>query len=185
MRFAGGVGYVDMELDFDAVVSDSVNVRGAGITWQFDFGGALSDGVVLGAGYHGTVASDTTVDGDPAGNGTASFLMFGGFLSVFPDPRGGLELGGMLALALAEQSGADPFGNAGTLETEVLSGPGGALWVGYAGWVSANWALGGLVRVSAGWMSGSSQAIDSNAVLDTETTASARSVALCFNAVYQ
>jgi hypothetical protein len=92
----------------------------------------------------------------------------------------------MLALALAEQTGADPFGNAGTLETEVLAGPGVALWVGYAGWVSANWALGGLVRASAGWMSGSSHAIESNgALLDTDTTASARSIALCFNAVYQ
>jgi hypothetical protein len=112
--------------------------------------------------------------------------MFGGFLSVFPDPRGGLELGGMLALALAEQTAADPFGNTGTLETEFLGGPGVALWLGYAGWVSANWALGGPLRGSAGWMSGSSRGIERNGILlDVDTSATARSIALCFNAVYQ
>jgi hypothetical protein len=187
MRFAGGVGYVDLSLEFDALPGATVDSRGGGLAWQFDFGGALADGVVMGAGYHGVVATDPEVEGASTTSSTsASFLMLGGFISVFPDPRGGLELGGMLALALAEQSAADPLGDTAILETDLLGGPGVAVWVGYAGWVSANWAIGGLVRGSAGWMSGTSQSFQpGGGIQENDTSATARSIALCFNAVYQ
>ncbi len=187
MRFAGGVGYLDLSLEFDALGGAEVDSRGGGLAWQFDFGGALADGVVMGAGYHGVVATDPEVDGaTSASSASASFLMLGGFVSVFPDPRGGLEIGGMLALALAEQTATDPFGDAGTVETDFLAGPGAALWAGYAGWVSSNWAIGGLLRASAGWMSGTTQSIQTSGVIaEADTRATARSIALCFNAVYQ
>ncbi len=171
MRFAGGAGYLVLEVD------SSATARGPGITWQFDFGGALADGVVLGGSYTGLVASNVTVEGTRT-SGDASLLQLGPFVSVFPDPRGGLELGAMLALAFGEQSGG----------TDFAAGPGIGLWAGYTGWVSANWALGGLLRASGAWMTGDASdgvgyATSSSPRREIDVTGG--SIALCFNALYQ
>jgi hypothetical protein len=178
---AAGVGYVHLQSEFDTFQGTTASF--GGLAFQLDLGGAPANGVVLGAGLGGIIATDAEVEG-PLGSSEAevSFSTVGVFVSVFPDPRGGLELGAMAAVASAAQSGVD-VGNDTSLYTDV-TGPGVAVWASYNGWVSANWALGGLVRGSIGWMSGTTEEFRFEPVREIETTATARSLMLCFDAMY-
>jgi hypothetical protein len=106
----------------------------------------------------------------------------GVFASFFPDPRGGFELGVMAAVARAELVANAPVEDV-SLYSE-LTGPGVAAWASYNGWVSANWSLGAMLRGSAGWMTGNTEAWQRDTIVDIDTRAAARSIVLCFDAMY-
>jgi hypothetical protein len=181
MRLAGGIGYLNLDVEFDSAAIPSTSLSGAGITWEFDFGWSVMPGVVIGGGYGGMVAFTPRPEGQRSSQGNEAFaLTLGPFIDVFPDPRGGLEIGGMFGLAGASYSYSE---NDVIVRSESLTGFGGSLWAGYTGWVSANWSVGFLARGGIGWVEGRAPAETATAFIDANQSGTSWTLALLFNPI--
>lgn len=183
MRLAGGGGYLSLDLSW---AKQSTAVSGGGVSWDFAFGGSLLDGLVIGGSYAAVVAVEPKIEGF-TNDRSAAFLTLAPFLNWFPDPRAGFEVGASLGFGLAQLKGSAASG--AVFKADSLSGLGGSLWLGWTGWVSTNWALGGLLKASYASLSGSATAtlcgVDFCFEQSTDSRASVRAFALLFNSVFQ
>jgi hypothetical protein len=111
-------------------------------------GGTPATGVVVGGGllFQTAVSPGQTIDGPPLQGldsypgGGVGLALFGPFIDVFPNPSDGFHLGAELGLAGVGLKGNDD---------KLSGGGGGSIWVGYMGWMSSQWSVGGLVRGTA------------------------------------
>jgi hypothetical protein len=142
LRLSTGFGYQGVS---SSAGDSNVSTNGAGFALDIMIGGTPANGVVIGGGILGqTAVSPGQSSEGPAASGLAShpgggvgLVVIGPFVDVFPNPTGGFHLGAELGIA-----GIGLKGNNDTLS----GGFGGSMWVGYMGWMSSQWSLGGLVR---------------------------------------
>jgi hypothetical protein len=146
--------YLRMSLGGGSVAARGYRSDSAGAEQEYSFegnavqgdlliGGTPMPGLVLGGAYLGSYAArsqETERDGTDVG---MSFGVVGPFIDIYPDPRGGLHLGGMLGPA-ASVTYDDRYE-----EKTAAVGFGGGVWVGYDFWIGDQWSLGGVLRASA------------------------------------
>jgi hypothetical protein len=166
---AGGIGARTTRNDGSA----GFETGSGGSAFDFMLGGSPMPGLTLGGGFQfdlGQRDPDTGPDGEPRSATRDAFVLVGPFIDVYPSPRGGFHLGGMLggaALAHSESDDADPL---------TYQGAGGSIWLGYDWWVARQWSLGAMLRAS-------SAELESTDALAGER-ARAGSVALLFTVLY-
>jgi hypothetical protein len=147
LRLSVGGGALATETDFSA--DGGMSVRGGGIALDLTLGGTPTPGLVIGGGFllqeafdprlefH---AGDFQISGRARGRGSSmEFLVLGPMIDAFPNPNGGFHLGALIgpaSVGLPDQN------------DNASAGFGLSAWVGYMWWVSSEWSLGGLLRVT-------------------------------------
>jgi hypothetical protein len=130
--FAGSVSEED--------AADGTDVRGVASVGEFAIGGAVRPGIILGAGFYSStlLASDRDVHGrmppEDVLDGGENMTLFGPFVDVYVDPTGGMHFQGAVGVA----TGGD-----------IAVGAGLMLGAGYEWWVSDEWAIGVMGRLTA------------------------------------
>jgi hypothetical protein len=119
---------------------------GGGLALDLVIGGSPSPGFVVAYGFAGQIAHEPNVamegslggDAEKTSSKSLGLAVHGIALDVFPDPKGGLELGGLLGVA-----------NVGTGPEDTSSfGWAAALWGGYGFWVQEQISLVALLRLA-------------------------------------
>jgi len=174
----GGGGLV-AEREYDASSLGKSTLRGGGGAIDLLIGGTPTPGFVIGGGFLLNGAQDPsneTAAGDFDTDAQTSTLILGPFIDGFPDPEGGLHIGGMLGLAgYAVDSDDD------ALKDEETNGFGGALWIGLGGWVGTAWALDGMLSFTGVATRGEFELPDGTDVTEDVT---AGTFSILFTALY-
>jgi hypothetical protein len=162
-----------------ANVSD-LKVTGGGLSFDILVGGTPTPGLVIGGILAADAASKPTVkqDGVESNDDFDSALaLIGPFIDGFFDPEGGFHVGGALGLT------AYAFDNRSITEdnNKNFGGGGASVWVGYDAWVSSQWSIGGMLRLTGA--SGTRDLVDASNVTETQKATSG-SFALLFTALY-
>jgi len=182
LRMTVGPGWLSTNVDFDS--GAHATFQGTGLNLDLMLGGTPTPGLTVGGGAWLGSADEPEVDFEVSGSSeeepvyrsSMGYGVFGPFIDVYPNPRTGFHFGagfGVGFVALPAREGApddDPGNGAG--------GGGAVLFGGYDFWVSANWSLGGMLRLMA------IQARNGSAEAETPFEASARSAAILFSALY-
>ncbi len=174
LRMALGGGALAATYESSTAAGAEAEVGGGGVGIDLWLGGTPWPGLVIGGAITGNSAANPRVE-TSAGSSSAdktnlSATMLGLFVDGFPDPEGGLHIGGMLGLATLTYTDKDND------EERRHGGGGAALWVGYAGWIGSDWSLGGMLR-------GTVQATE-NEDSDLDEQARARSLSIMLTALY-
>ncbi|MCC6900528.1 MAG: hypothetical protein IT377_16230 [Polyangiaceae bacterium] len=145
LRMSLGAGWLSLALDADP----EATLKGAGGGLDLMLGGTPVDGLVIGGGVFSASVTDPRVESGGKSSdlsGQASLTVLGPFVDGFFDPKGGLHVGGAVGLATAK---VEPDDSDSGFDEKPYNGAGLALFAGYDAWVSANWSLGGTVRLVA------------------------------------
>ena len=140
-RASVGIGALNQSISTDSRVVPDYSTSGGGLAYDIFIGGSPATGLAIGGTIMalGTTNADIEVDGaETGGEANTSHAIIGVFVDGFPQPNGGLHLGGALGFA----GDAIEVGD----ETTSLGGFGGAAWVGYGCWVAGDWSLGGMLQ---------------------------------------
>jgi hypothetical protein len=159
LRLATGFGAYN-ETIRQKGADDQTAVTGIATVSEIAVGRAVRPGVIFGGGVWscGVLASDRAVRGpappseviDSQGN----FSLIGPFLDYYFDPRRGLHLQG--AAGFATLRGIEV--QSGEFDRHALSLGGGLMMgFGYEWWVSNEWSLGVLGRITGGFTTGTDQ----------------------------
>jgi hypothetical protein len=143
LRASGGLGYLGATLDTGVFEADS---SGMGLNFELLVGGGPAPGLSVGGGVLGGLQLFGDWESDQVAGSTSGDLttfVIGPFVDGYPDPNGGLHIGGLIGLATAsfEVPGASDGLNG--------IGIGGAGWLGYDVWVAPEWSMGGALRLDA------------------------------------
>jgi hypothetical protein len=140
-RVSIGVGALNQSVSTDSRVFRDYSTSGGGLAYDIMLGGSPATGLAIGGALIGLGATnaDVEVDDVKVGELDSSHAILGVFIDGFPQPNGGLHLGGAVGFA------GDAFQQDGE-DTKSLGGFGGAAWVGYGFWVGPDWSLGGMLR---------------------------------------
>jgi hypothetical protein len=149
--FRGSLGFGTLAFDqkSDLAGIPSGRVSGLGTASDLMLGGTPAPGVVVGGALLATHAPNPNFDSNrPAiePGVAASLAIIGPFVDVFFDPRRGFHLGAAAGPSAIWYRDLDPTPST---DREAYLGVGAAAWAGYDAWISANWSLGGYVRVLA------------------------------------
>jgi hypothetical protein len=136
LRLGVGPNFASGTLD---TAADS-STDGFGVATQLAIGWTVRRGLVVGVGTFPMVNPAPSYDGIAAGGQHISAT--GPFVDYYVDPRKGLHVQAGLLLAVGYLDGGDREGNVG-------AGVAGTAGVGYEVFVSDEWSLGGVVRVTA------------------------------------
>lgn len=159
--------------------SFSGEIQSSGTTGCFDLAiaGTPSPGVAIGGAVVTATVDKPKVkseQGTVTADSLAALSIVGPMVDVFLNPEGGFHLGGMVGPAVVQAPES-------TLSRKsTASGFGAAAWTGYAFWVSSEWSLGGLARLTASSAKGSQ---DVNGIT-THDTYSGVSIAVLATALY-
>jgi hypothetical protein len=178
MTVGGGLLSTRSSVSDTVDTSDArLSVDGAGYLFDFGIGGSPAPGLVVGGAILVQDAWSPRVRyRGPTGfalerTGPVSeslwFALVGPMVDAFPDPDGGLHVGGTLGIAVLGLE--DDAGNAST-------GLGAAAWVGYLWWVSSEWSIGATLRMA---FAGTGRELP-----DGDATDITRSLGLGFTALY-
>ena len=121
-----------------------LKVTGFGFGFDFLIGGSLDEGLHLGAVLGGASfpTPDLKAQGATVANNTdLNSFHVGAAMDYYLDPEGGLHLLGELGYAQLSGSGS-------LVEPQTLQGVGLCAGLGYDAWVSDNWSLGALGRLT-------------------------------------
>lgn len=135
-RFAAGPGYAIGTLDAPSGESGST---GVGVGTQLAIGWTLRPGLVVGAGTFPAVTPAPSYDGIDAGGQHVSAT--GPFVDYYLSPTGGLHALAGLLFAAGYLDGGDREGHVGF-------GWGATAGIGYDQFISDEWSLGGIARVT-------------------------------------
>jgi len=142
-----GIGGLSADRKYDTSSIPNSKLSGGGPGFNLLIGGTPSPGFALGGGLlwngvHNPEAEvgESTFDTEDVDIATS---MLGVFIDGFPDPEGGLHIGGMLGLV-----GFEVAADNDALD-EQTGGLGAAAWIGYGGWVGSDWSLGGMLQLTA------------------------------------
>jgi hypothetical protein len=149
-RVSLGAGYLSTGLEGGG--AGHLDMGGASVDIDLMLGATPIPGLVIGGAYFFDQAPSPTVS-QGARSGTLdyslNFGVIGAFVDAFPNPSGGLHLGGIFGLSAATLS------STGGGTAAAARGFGGGGFFGYDGWIGDQWALGGFARVMAGSVSDS------------------------------
>lgn len=152
LRLGIGYGYLNTSSSFSGDINGQpardligdFTYSGSGPALDFAIGGTPARGLVIGYAYAGQIvlAPRVTIE-TPYGEQTKepknnlASATHGLLVDVFPNPRGNLELGGLVGFAVVStgQEGNSSLGMAG------------AIWGGYGVWASDQMSLVGLLRL--------------------------------------
>ncbi len=151
-RGAAGFGYLS---DSESASGESASVHGPAGAFEVFVGGTPVPGLAIGGFISAVAATSPTVsltlDGQEYSasnsNSTLNFVTIGPYVDYYPDPTSGLHVLG--ALGFAELDVSDGDGNTSTNSATGFSLGAG---VGYDWWVSDEWSLGVLARLTYGSM---------------------------------
>jgi hypothetical protein len=149
MRLSLGANGLRSTIESDRTSTEDAKVSGGGLSFDFMLGGTPTPGLVIGGALMVDTAPNPTVkfgDLESDGDFDASFGFIGPFIDGFFDPEGGFHVGGGIGFTgfTLDDKDSDE-------DDDLAFGGGGlSLWLGYDAWVSSQWSLGGLVRVSGG-----------------------------------
>jgi hypothetical protein len=104
------------------------------VALELMLGGTPMPGVTVGGGLH--VDSAWSVNANR--RSFSNLLFVGPFVDIFPDPRGGFHVGGMLGGAALVHDNPD-------LDPVTYRGFGASLWLGYDLWIAEQWSLGAML----------------------------------------
>jgi hypothetical protein len=146
LRMALGLGVSGALVSSEANSVPNYSFAGGGGAADLWLGGTPAKGLAMG-GALSVLAMNSTrrrVDGaSRSGDVSGTTGLLGFFVDGFPDPQRGFHFGGAVGLASghAEVKNSDP-------DTFNGSGVGLGTWLGYDAWVSPQWSLGGLLRLT-------------------------------------
>ncbi len=181
LRMSLGGDYISAKVKYDGDFPDR-RISGGGLALDLMIGGTPVRGLAVGGGLWVQTAGKpkTKIDSGAAEEyEDLGFGMLGLFVDGFPDPERGFHVGGALALASLNASfKGDTKQDPKRLGVDGgdLSGIGSHVWVGYDGWVSQEWALGGMLRLSGASVGSTND--------ELEQRANVGAFALLFSAVY-
>ena len=177
LRMSLGAGALTSEIEFENSPVDGSTLRGGGGAFDLLIGGTPTPGLAIGGGLLINGASNADIETEGQSSDTdldLGFGLIGVFVDGFPNPRGGFHVGGLLGGAVfsltSDEDDDDPLHES--------SGWGGAVWLGYGGFVSSDWSLGAKLRF-AGGVTRSEQESDG-----FEDRVRTQSVTLLFSALY-
>jgi hypothetical protein len=154
LRLGLGLGGGGASISTDQQASKNYEIGGAGVASNLWIGGTPWSGIAIG----GLLSFQQVSDGDVEAEGRSTdegmeggLTQLGMFIDAFPDPQRGLHFGGALALM-----GINTRADAKALEDQDVEeysagGLGGSAWIGYMGFVGAEWSLGGMLQLSYGF----------------------------------
>jgi hypothetical protein len=182
LRLNVGGGYTSSKITYDSSAVEDRRISGGGVALDVMVGGSPARGLALGGGLWLQMAGDPQTNDAPKAEAydNLATALAGVFIDGFPDPEGGFHVGGALGLASLGarfknqdlEVSPDRLGNSGS----GTAGIGSSVWVGYDGWVAADWSLGGMLRLT-GIATG-------NTHRDLEERASAQMLSVLFSALY-
>jgi hypothetical protein len=189
LRLNVGGGYLSSDVKYNSPDVPDRKIEGGGVVLDVMLGGSPARGLAVGGGLWLQTSSDPkTRSNSPAAESYDSldFIMVGPFIDGFPDPQGGIHVGGALGFALLDAS----FSRDSSSQLESTSarpsrlgddngqttGAGGSVWIGYDGWISSEWSLGGMLRATAAGTSSTNSGL--------EQRAGVGAVSLLFSALY-
>jgi hypothetical protein len=143
MQVTGGLGYYNVSSENDQSIS-GMTMPNFGLM----LGGSATSHLVIGGGLFVDYSPSPTLEsggmsGDLPGGGAQMVVALGGFADYYLDPKtGGLHFGGFLGWGGLEETkgvgGSDPTGL-----VVAVSG-------GYEIWLSDEWSIGGVARLTYG-----------------------------------
>jgi hypothetical protein len=129
-----------------------VTLTGGGLTFEVAIGGAVADGVILGGrlvgiGYGKPTFKSGDVTDSSIDNCSMSFLQL--MADIYPWPKEGYHLQGALGPGGFNVVQPNDYYNADrNLDIGLFTA---SLGAGWEGWVSSQWALGGLLTLNMAW----------------------------------
>lgn len=183
LRLNIGGGYLSSKVNYDSPDVPDRTISGGGLALDVMVGGSPARGLAVGGGLWLQTAGDPKTSSDQPGAESYDNLnsaLFGVFIDGFPDPEGGFHVGGALGIATLgarfknEDLDVTP-GRLGNSDSGT-AGIGSSIWVGYDGWIAADWSLGGMLRLTG--------AATGNTHASLEERANTRALAILFTALY-
>lgn len=145
-----GVGGGHASISTDRASSSNYELGAGGLALNLWLGGTPWSGVAVGGllSLQGISESEAVVEGETTDEDMdAGLALLGVFIDAFPDPQRGLHIGGSLGLAgLNVKASGDRLENDLGVKDYDGGGLGASAWVGYMGFVGADWSLGGLLQ---------------------------------------
>jgi hypothetical protein len=171
-----GAGTATTEYNNDSTV------KGPGGAFELSIGGTVGSGLVICGTLFAQSVRDPKVEPDDDTLPDAdlesdlSFGLIGPGLHWYPDPTGGFHFGGTLGLAYAFAKSPEnsPFKNIGGV------GGGLSLAIGYDFWISDQWSLGAMARLTGATLHGETTESGLTGKEDDKVSA----FALMFTALY-
>ena len=144
LRLGFGIGFMNTTGEAN-LPSPELKVTGTGFTGEFLIGGTPAPGFVIGGGTMGFTVFNpkVEVDGQEQSRTTdaLNLSMIGLFVDVYPDPKQGLHIQGMVGYAQLSSDETDS-------DDERPEGLGLSVGVGYEAWVGEQWGIGILGKVA-------------------------------------
>lgn len=179
MRISLGANGLRSTVESDRANDPEKKVSGGGLAFDFLLGGSPMPGLVIGGALLIDTAPNPTVkaDGDEIDSDfEASYGFFGPFIDGYFDPEGGFHVGGAIGFSGTTLDNKDDKDD----DDKTFGGGGAAVWIGYDAWVSSQWSLGGMLRLSGG--SGKRELTRND--VDVEEKATTGTFAILFTALY-
>jgi len=193
MRLAIGGGAIHTTIHPEGS-GDDAKLSGGGLALDFGFGGAVADGFIIGGRMQIAEASDPDVEIAGDKGGTNGSLDMGGlqfFADIYPWPRGGFHV---LAGFGPGFLSYDPTPGNSTYREEndasSASGYSATVGVGWEGWVSSQWGIGGMLNLNWGRFSDTvdirtyDAAGNSTTLYDSKSTLTAFAPNITFTATF-
>jgi hypothetical protein len=154
LRLGLGLGGGRIGLSTNQDSSLNYELGGPGVATNIWIGGTPWSGITLGGllSFQQVNDGDVEAEGDSTDEGMeGSLAQIGMFIDAFPDPQRGLHFGGALALmGITTKGDAKELADQG-VDDYNAGGLGGSAWVGYMGFVGADWSLGGMLQLTYGF----------------------------------
>ena len=194
--------FVSAAAEFDD--GNELRMNGSAFTMGTMVAGTPTPGLAIGGGFWLGSVDEPHTDYDFEGGGRYEptggvvYGIIGPFIDVHPHPRRGLHFGGAFgvgfivlpendawdALSDAELDARHPEDHRTREERRVAGGGAFALFGGYDFWVSANWSLGPMLRISV-IRARQDRALDYDTQIEAASyDAHAQSVAILFSALH-
>jgi hypothetical protein len=153
MGIGGGVLNVKVEPEGN---TDTFEVGGGAVAFDFGMGGTPVDGLVFGGRLLAMSGSDPKVDAggqERSTSGTSSLSLIQIFTDIYPMPDEGLHILAAVGPAIYGYNHQSTTDSHTTLEGTALT-----IGAGWEGWVGKQWSIGGMISVN--WARFGAQEVD-------------------------
>ncbi len=179
LRMSLGANAQRHTIESDRANVPDLKVNGGGLSFDILIGGSPMPGLVIGGILSADAASRPTVKQDNLESNDdydSALALIGPFIDGFFDPSGGFHVGGALGItgyALDNRSITED-------NNKSFGGGGLSFWAGYDAWVSSQWSIGGMLRLTG---ASGTRDLEINNVTETQKATSG-SLAILFTALY-
>lgn len=156
LRMGVGGGALNLTVKPEEANTDSFEITGGAVAFDFGMGGTPVDGLVFGGRLVGMSGSDPKVDAggqERSTAGTSNLTLIQIFTDIYPWPDEGLHI---LAAAGPAIYGYNHYSTTDSYTT--LEGTGLSIGAGWEGWVGKQWSIGGMISLN--WAHFGAQQVD-------------------------